>query len=701
MPTKITYNGKTTELGAKCIATLSCKDYTMATDVVIEAPQSEGAKLYGIDVTPTKEIQNIVPEDNYDGFDEVIVNPIPDEYIDTSDATATADKILKDETAYVNGEKVTGSIETYDGDFVEETEDELQGVWLLNENLTKPTHSYTFLNFISNNKVYTEMQHLGSLTALQYEYTDTVGNWNVAAPANATSFTWNNDAYRTLTVLSKRSEVSDKSFEWFTTNATKIAAFKIITFTIDGVSYSAKEGMTWGEWIKSSYNTGGFTIGLYNFIYSSDNTRYITDVYWDISEVARFDTDYIIGDIAYILLPQDELAGTWVFNDVLVSVNDEDFEADVIFKSTYQNKVWMFDLFGCNTSGGKPRLIKYISGGLNLFVYDSDGWDNANHKTITVRSSLAASTNGDKLLAFLQANATKSTEWGETVGTSLKISATSPNGILLYTEGKYVDKPIKVVPMLEKKSVTPTTEEQVIVASDGYVGMSKVIVGAVAVPETEEWDGSGVVIEAIATEDAEDELAGTWVFKDTWGDGVDSEVNFTSNGETFDSISSNMGEEMYYRLDGQFVTAYMYGWQNEAYKTITITSKLSEVTNGADLLAWLKANATKQGAALKTFNVMSGATTLHTCQYEEGMTWQEFVDSEYNPDDSTATNVEGKIFAVGYVTSANNVICWSGGSTNGLYSINLRKYVTNDEVIGSDGSSNYEWGNPGGVGGAG
>lgn len=126
--------------------------------------------------------------------------------------------------------------------------------------------------------------------------------------------------------------------------------------------------------------------------------------------------------------------------------------------------------------------------------------------------------------------------------------------------------------------------------------------------------------------ETEDALAGTWVFKDTWGDGVSSDVNFTSNGETFDSISSHMGEEMHYFLDGQSVMAYMYGWQNEAYKTITITSKLSEVTNGAELLTWLKANATKQGAAsLITFTI--DGTSY---QAEESMTWGEWVESEYN-----------------------------------------------------------------------
>ena len=31
-----------------------------------------------------------------------------------------------------------------------------------------------------------------------------------------------------------------------------------ISFTIDGVSYEAEDGMTWGEWCDSEYNTGGY-----------------------------------------------------------------------------------------------------------------------------------------------------------------------------------------------------------------------------------------------------------------------------------------------------------------------------------------------------------------------------------------------------------------------------------------------------------
>lgn len=32
---------------------------------------------------------------------------------------------------------------------------------------------------------------------------------------------------------------------------------KLITFTIDGTTYQAIDGMTWGEWVNSEYNTIG------------------------------------------------------------------------------------------------------------------------------------------------------------------------------------------------------------------------------------------------------------------------------------------------------------------------------------------------------------------------------------------------------------------------------------------------------------
>lgn len=59
-------------------------------------------------ITPTKSSQTAVAKNVYT-TGAITVGAIPNEYITTTDATATSSEIFKDKTAYVNGSKLTGS----------------------------------------------------------------------------------------------------------------------------------------------------------------------------------------------------------------------------------------------------------------------------------------------------------------------------------------------------------------------------------------------------------------------------------------------------------------------------------------------------------------------------------------------------------------------------------------------------------------
>lgn len=60
-------------------------------------------------ITPTKLEQIIIPAIG-NVFSKVLVGAIPDNYIDTSDANATAEEILINKTAYIDGSKITGTM---------------------------------------------------------------------------------------------------------------------------------------------------------------------------------------------------------------------------------------------------------------------------------------------------------------------------------------------------------------------------------------------------------------------------------------------------------------------------------------------------------------------------------------------------------------------------------------------------------------
>lgn len=67
-------------------------------------------------ITPTKSSQTAVASGRYT-TGAVTVAAIPSEYVTTTDATASAADMRLNATAYVNGSKVTGAIEDFDGSY--------------------------------------------------------------------------------------------------------------------------------------------------------------------------------------------------------------------------------------------------------------------------------------------------------------------------------------------------------------------------------------------------------------------------------------------------------------------------------------------------------------------------------------------------------------------------------------------------------
>lgn len=140
----------------------------------------EGVTLQEKTVTPTKSVQNITPDTNYDGLSKVTVNAIPAEYITPAGTLRITTNGTKDVTQYANVNvsiPQTGTI---------------RGVWEFQKDGFTMDSVDCDVNFTSNGKQFTSLHNSfdGNETTMKY---DTTTVWS-----DASGVGWVNESYRTV-----------------------------------------------------------------------------------------------------------------------------------------------------------------------------------------------------------------------------------------------------------------------------------------------------------------------------------------------------------------------------------------------------------------------------------------------------------------------------------------------------------------------
>jgi hypothetical protein len=84
----------------------------------------------------------------------------------------------------------------------------------------------------------------------------------------------------------------------------------LISFTIEGTTYQAEDGMTWEEWVESEYNTGEYTT-KYNKVYTNNNSYRVVALRKPESSGGYTDwqcstTEVIVNDGYYVTILLDQ-----------------------------------------------------------------------------------------------------------------------------------------------------------------------------------------------------------------------------------------------------------------------------------------------------------------------------------------------------------------------------------------------------------
>lgn len=356
-------------------------------------------------------------------------------------------------------------------------------------------------------------------------------------------------------------------------------------FTIDGTIYTSPVDTTWSTWCMSDYNTGGFYVNEDdNLVYKSEyerltyngndvsgGTLIVDGGAYTLVDIA-VESVFYVGDTQYTFI-EGQTWMQWVLTD---------YNTDHFYLEEDTNTLYTADdkeiLYNGNGISGSYQIIAngvytiapsgvVISAGTYV---GNNSLDFGYGPGAIYYQLLNFSCNGVDYIRFCYGT------WAdeETDYIYYNTSSLWNSGVLAYDDGWK---------NTNYKTITISTDQTV----------------------TEEF---ATWFNANYTKQVEDELKGTWVFSSfaektitgTWT------INFTSNSVNYTSLtllstSGNYGEDaikygstVVAEVSAAGIDGDVFAFSNVAYKTITITSNLADVTNGSSLLTWLKSNATKQ-----------------------------------------------------------------------------------------------------------
>lgn len=193
-----------------------------------------------------------------------------------------------------------------------EEERTIQGKWKFNESISMGNFLWTeqTVNFTSNGTQYSSMRYTTVSEELAELYYDSTRVKNFGYITN-----WINEAYRDVDFGSTEQNVSDGFYTYITSNATQVeeeekkpiliknpiiligskakkvvvdninmtidvytkeVPVTLITFTINGTSYQAEEGMTWSEWVDSEYDINDYFAISGGTVWTTELGKFIT-----------------------------------------------------------------------------------------------------------------------------------------------------------------------------------------------------------------------------------------------------------------------------------------------------------------------------------------------------------------------------------------------------------------------------------------